>query len=369
MITKGQPAVFIYRGQLGIERSRIEFLLDVAIQAFGSIEIIHLFPGRNGSLSMWDHFTRPRQGIESVRLLDARVSRVRAIRRALSWIRPSGRPVFAVGFSVAAFLPNRRCDIWCINGIPEERLLTRDTAVSRGLVRLSWATARRINAKLVVTVSQPMSTLMRSRLPSTRVIEVPNTVDTKIFHPRIDDERPYVTYLGGASPWQGLERLGEVWVAMYELDDSLRFRVISQDSRASILGKGLPTHAVESVSTQDPSVVAEWMSQAKVAFLFRAPGLVNQVSWPMEFGEYIAAGVPCAVSRVGWDLESVVERFRVGVVVNWHDDPKATAATVLQYLGDGPSRGQADFVGATEYLKHESWVVTTAQALREVLPK
>lgn len=364
MIAECQPAVFIYRGQLGIERSRIEFLLDVAIKAFGAVDVIHLYPGRDGSLDMWDHFTRLRPGIASVRLLDARVTRARAIRRALSWIHRSGRAVVAVGFSVAAFLPNQRCDIWCINGIPEERLLTRDTAVSRGLVRLSWAAAKRIRAKLVVTVSQPMSDLMRHRLRTASFIEVPNTVDTTTFQPRTAAERHFVTYLGGASPWQGLERLREVWRALFELDETLRFRVISQDSRASILGEGVPAHAIEFVSTNNPSVIAEWMSEAKLAFLFRAPNLVNQVSWPMKFGEYIAAGVPCIVSRVGWDLETLIKRFGVGTIVDWHDDPTATAERILQHLADPTSREKADFTGATEYLSHQAWLDATAGMLR-----
>lgn len=365
MIAGNRPAVFIYRGQLAIERSRIEFLLDVAIKAFGSIDVIHLFPGRSAPTDMWNPFTSSRPGIRSVRIFDARISRAAALRLALRRERIHERKTVAVGFSVAAFLPKRRCDVWCINGIPEERLLTSDSALSRAFVRLSWAAARRVRAPLLITVSQPMSDLMKRRLRPETVISVPNTVDAATFDHFQGAERRYVTYLGGASPWQGLDRLNRVWGAMFDLDRSTRFRVISQDPRATILGKHVPASAIEFVSTDDASTIAEWMSEASLAFLYREPNLVNQVSWPMKFGEYLAAGVPCVASRVGWDLEGLIQQFGVGVVVDWHDDPRTTAQAALDYLVNVSTAEPPNFAEATAYLSHESWLDDTARTVRE----
>ncbi|WP_353953332.1 glycosyltransferase [Knoellia sp. S7-12] len=325
-------AIFVYRGQLGIELSRIEFLIDVTCRAFDQVDILHLTPGRGSSADGWTSLTSGREQIRSVQQVPARLRDALRVRRHIEKVVGDDATVVAVGFSVAAFVPTQRCDVWCINGIPEERLLTKNTVASRLATRFAWAAGRRVQARLAIVVSEPMARLIRLRLGDRRIMVVPNTVDTEVFGVRSGSGRTHLTYVGGGSPWQGLERLSLVWRELHELDPDLKFRVISRDPRAAVLLQGLPEKSVEMVASDDPHDVAKWLHEARLGFLYRAPGLVNEVAWPMKFGEYLAAGVPVAVSRCGWDIEHLVRDHGVGVLVNWEESPKSTAERIARFM-------------------------------------
>jgi len=348
-------AVFLYRGQLDNEWSRISFLLDCTVSAFDHVDIIHLSPGRGAGETEWRSFQVRYPQIESVQIVQAGLARLRSVRATLREGIPESAVRVVVGFSAGAFMPSDRCEVWFINGIPEERLLSQSGLRARITVAGAWALARRVRAGRHVVVSEPMARLVRSRLRVHNLSVVPNTVDPDVFHVDPSAARTHLTYQGGGSPWQGLERLNMVWQELHLLDPSLRFRAITRDERAKVLLQGLPAHVVDVVSSTDPAQVADWLSAARLGFLYRAPNLVNRVSWPMKLGEYLAAGVPTVVSRCGWDIERVVADHGAGIVVDWDDSPAATARAIVEYLrrsDDGRAEGVAR---AADYLSSPRW--------------
>lgn len=354
-MSRGARAVFIYRGQLDIERSRITFLLDCAAEAFESVDVVHLTPGLGAGEDAWRPLIEGKPSVRSLRTIDSRLTRLRAAKSELRRTIPRTASVIAVGFSAGAFLPPGRCDVWCINGIPEERLLSHSGWRARAAVAAAWWFGRRVHARKHVVVSEPMSRLVNSRLNAKSVTVVPNTVDTGVFGVHHMSAPTHLTYQGGGSPWQGLDRLSLVWQAIHRLDSSLRFRVISRDPRARVLLEGLPDEVAELVASSDPGQVAQWLAEARLGFLYRAPNLVNQVAWPMKFGEYLSAGAPVVVSRCGWDIEKQVEQSGAGIVVDWHASPETVAEAVVSYLesiGTARPPGVAD---AASYLDASRW--------------
>lgn len=260
-----------------------------------------------------------------------RLSAFSVRRRLHRAIARDARSVIGVGFSLAAYLPMGSCLAWCVNGIPEERLLHGRTLIQRLAVRLAWRAAKRMQKALSIVVSEPMAQLVRNRSGCASFV-VPNTVDRSIFHPEPNIASKFLTYVGGGSPWQGLDRLALIWHALHDLDPSLRFRVVTQDPRAHVLAEGLPTSIVEVRATKDPHQVAAYLREARLGFLVREPNLVNEVSWPMKLGEYLGAGAPVVITRCGWDAERLVERHRCGLVIEWEDKPQATAQRIHNYL-------------------------------------
>ena len=117
-------ATFIYRGQLGIELSRIRFLLAATCATFDKVDVVLLSPGAGASRTEWEDFARTFPAVRSCAFVRAGSGSVLRVRRHLAeLIAPDAADVIGVGFSVAAFLPMRKCLAWAVNGIPEERLL------------------------------------------------------------------------------------------------------------------------------------------------------------------------------------------------------------------------------------------------------
>ena len=358
---------FVYRGQLTVEQSRLEFLLAAVCRAFTEVDAVMLSPGMGATGEEFEAFARARPNVRSCTFLEAggwRRSRGRrALRRAIA---DDARRIVGVGFSVASYLPRRSCRVWCVNGIPEERLLHRQGLLDRVAVRVAWRSARRCRPDLTVVVSGPMAQLMTERVGRATMV-VPNTVDRSVFHADPAVQPRYLTYQGGGSPWQGLDRLAEVWRELHRLEPELRFRVVTRDHRAHVLAGDLPSEAVEVRATTDPAVVAGLLREARLGFLMRAPNLVNKVSWPMKLGEYLAAGAPVVVTRCGWDAERFVARHGAGLVAEWDTPPNRTARQILNYLDELGTDRSSGVEAAAEELDGFRWLDRLAHAMRDAV--
>ena len=359
----------VYRGQLDIERSRIEFIVGALCREFDAVDVVHLSPGIGSDEARLHEFLARFPEVRRVSFLPATSRQVLAGRRQLSaLVNDDASHVVAVGFSAWPYLVGLHVAAWFINGIPEERLLSSNSLAARTLVRATWWGARAVRSELIVVVSTDMARVVTSRhMRAGRVEVVPNAVDLGTYSTSATGDPVYLTYQGGGSPWQGLARLAHLWSAMYALDDRLRFRVISRDPRTAVLASGLPGDAVEFVSATDAGGVADLLSQARLGFLYRAPSLVNSVSWPMKFGEYLAAGTPVVVTDCGWDIAPLVDRYDAGLVVRWDDPPDHTARTIVDYLDHIGEDRPAGVAGAAASLSTTRWEPVVRDSIRSAV--
>lgn len=361
--SRATAATFIYRGQLNVELSRISFLLSAMNEAFDEVDVIHLSPGIGSTEEEFERFARSFSNSRScTRIEAARFSVLSSRKKVRAALAPDAQTIMGVGFSIGSFLPTSRCDYWCVNGIPEERLLTRDTLRDRIAVWSAWRAAKRLRPDNVVVVSEPMADLIANRIGG-RSITVPNAVDRSIFRPDETVPPTYLTYQGGGSPWQGLEKLAVIWGELHKRNSALRFRVISHDERAHVLAKFIAPEAIE-ICSVDHEEVAGLLQEARLGFLVRARGIVNQVSWPMKLGEYLAAGAPVVVTNCGWDAQRVVERHSAGLVIEWDDPPEVSAAKIADFLNGLDGRRPDGVEDAARYLDSSAWQKLLTEQLR-----
>lgn len=255
-------------------------------------------------------------------------------RKVSSLLRSSPNSVtVAVGFTAPFFLSNEVVgqQIWCINGIPEESLLHRNTLLKRWEVMLKWGIMRRLyTPDLVITVSTRMNRYVSEKFKSVKTVAIPLCVDLERFTMKSKSERKYFTYSGSGAPWQNLTQLSELWGELYRQDSSIRFRVISRDPRAKILSQYLPEYALEFVGTSDLDELAVLMSEAEVGFLLREDTLVNRVSFPTKLSEYLASGAWAVVSKLDWDASTYIEGFQVGILVDPSLPVQKLASAILE---------------------------------------
>ena len=271
----------------------------------------------------------------SFEVISARFTEIFATRSKVSLIlRSSSESVtVCVGVTAPFFLPIKVTgpQIWCINGIPEESLLHRNTILKRWEVRLKWGILRKLyTPDLAITVSTRMNRYVSEKFKSVKTVAIPLCVDLERFMMRPKAERKFFTYSGSGAPWQNLPQLSELWGELYKKDPSIRFRVISRDKRAKILGKDLPEDVIEFVGTSNLDELAVLMSEAEVGFLVREDSLVNRVSFPTKLSEYLASGAWAVVSKLDWDASTYIERFQVGLLIDPSNSMEKLASAILE---------------------------------------
>jgi glycosyltransferase involved in cell wall biosynthesis len=352
----------VYRGPF--QGRRIRFLLDTLDQIGGRQRLFWLNPDpdwRKASAFLAD-FAATRGGIEQATALDGRPHGLPSALRLLSDRRRTRASlVLAIGFTSLPFARAVRAErlVWCVNGIPEERLLHHDVRRQRLTVKAMWRGARlgrRPDA--TVAVSHPMASLVQDRVGSMPTFVAPTVVDRSTF--RLRPSGPgMLTYIGSGAPWQDLPLLAEIWSAIHRLDPSLRFRVVSQDDRADVLRRALPPDVVESAGAQDPAAVAEQLSDSQLGFIVRRPHLVNTVSYPTKFGEYVASGVGVVTTDIGWDIGTLVRSTGCGLVLDPAESPNRMAENIVSLLSSPDATSDtltAACDGAASALDREMYV-------------
>ncbi|GHB23784.1 glycosyltransferase [Mongoliitalea lutea] len=342
MKDKNRISIF-YRGPL--ERSRLGFLLELFATTGKRVRLIWLLPHpkfQNENNRVLEPFMESYPEIE-YQVISAKFTEVFSTRsKVLKLMKQENNGVtVCIGFTAPYFLPGSKSGvhIWCINGIPEESLLHRNTFSKRLEVSLKWKLLGMLyTPNLVITVSDRMSRYVSEKVSCPNFFAIPLCVDLDRFSTKNRIERKYFTYSGSGAPWQNLTQLSEIWVELFKLDSSLKFRVISRDARAKILGKYLPVEAIEFVGTSDLDELASLMDQAEAGFLIRKDSLVNRVSFPTKLSEYLASGAWAVVSDIDWDVSKYIKKNQVGVLVN----PQAASSLIAKEILEARRRFKQD---------------------------
>lgn len=217
---------------------------------------------------------------------------------------------------------------------------------------------RACQADRIIAVSEIMAKVLHERHGAdlAKVTLKPCAVDLAVFPPPDKqsarkllgfDDRLVVSYLGSLAWYQ----LPEQGIRLFKLikqhrPDALFLGITTEPDRLMAMlaeaGLGAKDFKVISVPSKD---VAKYLPAADLGLLLREANPVNAVASPVKFAEYLACGLPVLVTTGIGDYSSIVEKQRLGGVVNIHDDdPTLSAALsgILQRLdADGQSGSRA----------------------------
>jgi GT2 family glycosyltransferase/glycosyltransferase involved in cell wall biosynthesis len=265
------------------------------------------------------------------------------------------------------------------HGIAEE-LLVSATPRSRlkfwGIRLLERLFLRRYTA--VTTVSTAMGAYFEQRDGVSRSLLVPCGVDPRKFRYSEENrvrlraelgvgDRFVFVYSGGADLWQRRSEMIRVFqaAAAADWDPSQRpfFLLVSADPdgwRKFVAPLDPRDYAVVAAPHDG---VAAYLSAADAAFLLRTRRLVDVVSCPVKFAEYLACGLPVLISPDIGDYTALVDRHRVGVVID-PDAPSTWAAgldALRRLIGDPNLRQRCLGVAGTL-----SWDAVASRLLASV---
>jgi glycosyltransferase involved in cell wall biosynthesis len=254
-----------------------------------------------------------------------------------------------------------RARLYVHHGIAEEFLLTGKRsdrlkfALNKSFER--WFLPR---FDAVVVVSERMAEYCRREYGVRRTVVVPCGVDLSRFPDRAQErealrreaglsDRFVFAYSGGAAAWQCVDETVRFYRLARSRVPGAFLLVLSPDGdawRRALAGLDPTTYRIASVPHAE---VGRRLAAADAAFLLRRQTVINEVSAPVKFAEYLACGVPVITSPHVGDYSSVVRERRVGVVMEPEDETTWPAACddIVAVARDAGARARCRAVAET----------------------
>jgi glycosyltransferase involved in cell wall biosynthesis len=221
----------------------------------------------------------------------------------------------------------------------EERVETgswrRGSLLDRAVRRMEAANLRRADGVVVLT-RHAAEALRRRRpsLPSLRV--VPTCADVSAFTPRTAGRKPEfgLVYSGSLGTWYMAEEMMAFARAAAGAVLGPTLFLTPQPEEVTRLGSAPEWAEIRAV---EPGAVPEWLRRASALFFFIRPIPSKRASCPTKFAEGLASGLPVVCNRGIGDLDDIIEREGVGVLVDGFSDAAySDAALRLKGLLEDP---------------------------------
>jgi glycosyltransferase involved in cell wall biosynthesis len=244
--------------------------------------------------------------------------------------------------------------------------LKRDSAALKRVVYTEETAVR--GATAIIAVSHSLQARWRKEYPAASPVSqvIPCAVDTEGFRfmPRererlrhlwgVDRGVPVFAYLGTAEAYQKIDEALEVFSALRQRFPRARMIFVSPQVDVPIVqriadARGVTKEALVYCSLPHAEVPM-YLSACDFGFLLRGDLLLNHVSSPTKFGEYLACGVPVIASPHIDDVKLAIERNHVGFI--FRDDLHELEAFVRRVM-----RERSNWMGACSLFarEHYSW--------------
>lgn len=151
--------------------------------------------------------------------------------------------------------------------------------------------------------------------------------------------RPVVLYLGSASPWQKTDLILAMFQRLRRRLPGAYLLVITGNAaefRELARQQGIP-EADYGIFSLPHKEVGDLACGADLGLLLRDDNLVNRVASPTKFAEYLAFGVPVAISTVLEDSAALVQDRRLGVVLRTGQEDEGISAAIEHFLRGNPA--------------------------------
>lgn len=158
-----------------------------------------------------------------------------------------------------------------------------------------------------------------------RFVMIPTCVDVSRFarvaRTRSDDEPITVGCLGTVmSGWFKLDWLIACFEAVDRADPDARYLIVTRDHPGEVRSAmgGFADRAGDrlAVESATPPEVPATIAGFTISPFFYATGLARLAGCPTRMGELLAAGIPVLANRGSGDVDEIIDRYRVGVLVD-----------------------------------------------------
>lgn len=172
----------------------------------------------------------------------------------------------------------------------------------------------------VVVLTEHAATEVRRRRPSLGVHRViPTCVDTALFSPRAAAQEPQygLVYSGSLGTWYMAEEMVAFARAIAGIVPEPALFLTPHTDEGRRLAINDSWAVIRAVS---PGHVPAWLQRARALFFFIKPIPSKRASCPTKFAEGLASGLPVVCNRGIGDLDDVVEKENVGILIDSFSD-------------------------------------------------
>jgi len=225
----------------------------------------------------------------------------------------------------------------------------RGSLLDRAVRRMEAANLRRANG--VVVLTHHAAETLRRRRPSLESLQViPTCADVSIFKPRTPRQKPEfgLVYSGSLGTWYMAEEMMAFARSAAGAVPGPALFLTPQPEEVRRLGP-MPDWA--EIRTVEPGAVPEWLRRASVLLFFSRRNASDRARCPTKFAEGLASGLPVVCNRGIGDLDDIVEREGVGVLVDGFSEAAySDAALRLKGLLEDPGlSGRCRRLAETRY--------------------
>jgi glycosyltransferase involved in cell wall biosynthesis len=183
-------------------------------------------------------------------------------------------------------------------------------------------------ASRIIVVSEEMEIYLRKVGNFKNIVTVPIGIDDIAFErtDRIAQRRKLglgseivCVYSGGAQSYQCIVDTCKIILKLKEISKGLRWLILTNNREElqrelKIGGISAPNDSIILSVTREE--VPKYLAVGDVAFLLRKNHVVNIVSCPTKFGEYLAAGLPVVATSFAGHAPKFINKFGVGCIIS-----------------------------------------------------
>jgi len=126
-----------------------------------------------------------------------------------------------------------------------------------------------------------------------------------------------LVYSGSGAIWQNSVEFKKMFSQALNIFDDVMLKIISYEPEKFQTLFSADSEFLEKINIDsvEPHKVKDELRKCNCGILLRENNLVNNVSSPLKFAEYLAAGLPVLLSEGIGDTESIIKNYNVGVVI------------------------------------------------------
>lgn len=189
-----------------------------------------------------------------------------------------------------------------------------------------------ISSDFCIVVSKPFAEYVKNINPNKDIYIIKNSVvkdvlkenEYKNIRHKVRDQmglrrKKVWVYSGSTYKWQQIPIMISLFKFACEMEDNLYFLIISRDNVEEIekifKDSGIPANFYKIISVEQ-NHVKNYLIASDVGILLRERSVINKVSDPLKFVEYLHAGLLVILTKEIGDTEEIVIRNDLGIVLN-----------------------------------------------------
>jgi len=163
------------------------------------------------------------------------------------------------------------------------------------------------------------SMLNHAVIPCTLNSDIPTeynagTIKTMRQELSVSDSDVLLAYSGSSAKWQSFYILEETITKAFAQNASLKLLMLCKAGEEKQLAEKFPGRVIQ--KWVDENKVHDYLMATDYGLLIREQSVTNEVSSPVKFAEYLAAGLPVIISENIGDYSAFIQEKKCGTLVN-----------------------------------------------------